>query len=32
MSFLRGIAAKYPVTTIAAAAKPRPEIEEPSTG
>lgn len=32
MSFMHSIAAKYPVTTIAAAAKPRPEIEEPSTG
>jgi hypothetical protein len=31
-SFMHGIAAKYPVTTIAAAATPRPEIEEPSTG
>ena len=32
MSLMSGIAAKYPVTSIAALAKPTPDIEEPSTG
>jgi hypothetical protein len=32
MSFIHGIAARYPVTSIAALAKPTPDIEEPSRG
>jgi hypothetical protein len=32
MSFIHSIATRYPVTPIAALAKPRPDIEEPSTG
>jgi hypothetical protein len=32
MSVVTAIAARYPATTIAAAAKPRPEVEEPSKG